>query len=247
MVARTLKKSRRAALASKRKTRSRLLGSFAGAGSRLNRPMSKAQSFPGIYLVTPLLSEAGPFLPALREALAAGNVASVLLRPAEIDPGALRRLIGDIAPPVAEAGAALMVACDPKTAQEAGADGVHVSGAEEPLAAAIKLLAPERMVGAGGLATRHDAMKAGEDGADYVLFGDWDAPLEGEALIERVQWWAEVFNIPCVAMAASLAEVGPLAEAGADFLMLGDCVWNDPRGPREAVRDARRATGDIPA
>jgi thiamine-phosphate pyrophosphorylase len=210
-------------------------------GGRLNRSMSETHTFPGIYLVTPLLEEAAPFLPALREALAAGGIASVLLRHAKMEAEALRRLIGEIAPPVQEAGAALMVACDPKTARETSAEGVHVSGAGEDLAAAIKLLAPQRMVGVGGLETRHDAMVAGENGAEYVLFGDWDAPLEGDALIERVQWWAELFNIPCVAMAGSLAGIKPLAEAGADLIMLGDCVWNDPRGPAEAVREARRA------
>ena len=36
------------------------------------------------------------------------------------------------------------------------------------------MLKPERIVGVGGLATRHDAMLAAEQGADYVMFGEPD-------------------------------------------------------------------------
>ena len=59
-----------------------------------------------------------------------------------------------------------------------------------------------------------------------------------EALLERVAWWAELFNAPCVARAETLAEVAPLAKAGADFVMLDDAVWRDARGPAAAVADA---------
>ena len=45
---------------------------------------------PGLYLVTPVLTEAESFLPALREALANAEVASLLLRMGPLD-GARRR------------------------------------------------------------------------------------------------------------------------------------------------------------
>ena len=62
--------------------------------------------------------------------------------------------------------------------------------------------------------TRHDAMLAAEAGADYVMFGEPDEDGHRpsfEAIAERVAWWAEVFEIPCVGFAASLDEVEPLA------------------------------------
>ena len=67
-------------------------------------------------------------------------------------------------------------------------------------------LKPERIAGCGGLDTRHDAMVAAEAGADYVMFGEPDTSGERpsfEAIAQRVAWWAEVFEIPCVAYAAS--------------------------------------------
>jgi thiamine-phosphate pyrophosphorylase len=82
-------------------------------------------------------------------------------------------------------------------------------------------------------------MVAAEAGADYLMFGD-NARPSLEAVIERVSWWAEVFEIPCVAFATSLDEVGPLADAGADFVAIGDAAFSDPRGAAPAVADAAR-------
>ena len=43
----------------------------------------------------------------------------------------------------------------------AGADGAHITGIEA-FAAALSTLKPDRIAGAGGLRSRHDAMLAGE-------------------------------------------------------------------------------------
>ena len=87
-------------------------------------------------------------------------------------------------------------------------------------------------------------MMVGELDVDYVMFGDpapdgWLPPLE--QVVERVSWWAEIFNVPCVAFAARLEDVAALSQAGADFVALGDAVWEDARGPAAAVRDAQAA------
>jgi len=89
-------------------------------------------------------------------------------------------------------------------------------------------LKPERIAGCGGLATRHDAMLAGESGADYVMFGEPDRNGRRpgfEAVLERVSWWAETLTIPCVGYAAGLDEVEALARAGADFIAIDEPLW----------------------
>ncbi len=63
------------------------------------------------------------------------------------------------------------------------------------------------------------------------------------AISDRVSWWAEVFEIPCVGFAAALDEVAPLAAAGADFVAVGDCVFGDARGCAAALADAARRLG----
>src|SRR5262249_29451109 len=121
-----------------------------------------------------------------------------------------------------------------------GADGAHLAGVEA-LEAALPALKPARIVGCGGLETRHDAMVAAEAGADYVMFGE---PDEGgdrpslDAVIDRVGWWAEVFEVPCIGCAGSADEVGPLAAAGAEFVAVGEWIFNAPGGPATAIKDA---------
>jgi thiamine-phosphate pyrophosphorylase len=81
-------------------------------------------------------------------------------------------------------------------------------------------------------------MSAAEAGADYVMFGEPGAAGERpsfDAIEERIAWWAEVFEAPCVAYAASDEEVAPLAKAGADFVALGDWLWRDPQAITEIV------------
>ena len=73
------------------------------------------------------------------------------------------------------------------------------------------------------------------------MFGEPDAGgarPSAEYTLERVAWWAEIFNVPCVAYAGSLDEVGPLAEARAEFVALADVVWKHPAGPAEAIKEA---------
>jgi thiamine-phosphate pyrophosphorylase len=86
-------------------------------------------------------------------------------------------------------------------------------------------------------------MLAAERGTDYVMFGEPDArglrPPFG-AIEERVAWWQEVFETPCVAFAGALEEVHALALAGADFVALGEWAWTDAATTIRAAADALR-------
>lgn len=184
---------------------------------------------PRLYLTTPRLADTGAFAGRLRTALTAADVAAVLLRLADTDEGTLIKRAKALAPVVQDAGAALLLDGRAGLVARARADGAHATGLME-FGEATEALKPDWIVGAGGLASRHDAMLAAEQGADYVMFGEPDASgarPSFEAIEERVAWWAEVFEAPCVGYAAVIGEVAPLAKAGADFVMLGDWLWAD--------------------
>jgi thiamine-phosphate pyrophosphorylase len=86
-------------------------------------------------------------------------------------------------------------------------------------------------------------MRAGESGADYVMFGepDPDGRRPGfEAVLDRVAWWSEVMVIPCVAYAAALDEVAARARAGAEFVAIGETIW------RSDIRAALDALARLP-
>jgi thiamine-phosphate pyrophosphorylase len=195
---------------------------------------------PRLYLVSPEVADAAAFADTLAAALAGADVAAVLLRLAAGDERGLINIAKKLAPLVQSAGAACLIAGHPDIVARVGADGAHLTGIEA-FTGAQAALRPDRIAGCGGLATRHDAMLAAEAGADYVLFGEPDAAgyrPSFEAVAERVTWWAEIFEPPCVGFAVSLAEVNALAAAGADFVALGDCIFTDARGPAAALADA---------
>src|ERR1700675_32895 len=185
---------------------------------------------PRLYLATPDVDDPSPLLASLPGLLAAADVAAVLLR------------VKALAPAIQQSGAAILLDGHVELVARAGADGAHLTGIEA-MEDALPSLKPDRIAGVGGLTTRHDSMAAGEAGADYVLFGEPDAKGQRpsvEAIAERLQWWAELFEPPCVGFAASREEAHEFAAAGADFVLVGDFIWADPRGAAAALTDVQQ-------
>jgi thiamine-phosphate pyrophosphorylase len=200
----------------------------------------RAASTPRLYLVTPRVADLATLRAPLLAALEAAEFAAVLLQLVPTDERALINRIKTLAPAIQERGAALLLEDHAEIVARAGADGAHLTDIDT-FSEARSGLQPDRITGCGGLITRHDAMTAGEAGADYVMFGDPDA-TDGRApfedVIERIAWWAEVFEIPCVGFAASADEIGPIAAAGADFVAIGPWIFEDPRGTAVAAAEA---------
>src|SRR6516164_5591291 len=195
---------------------------------------------PRLYLVTPPLGEAASFLRELGTALAAGDVAALLLRLEAADERTLINRANSVAAVVQRRGVVLLIDDHPELAARAGVDGAHLFGISA-LTEAIGALKPDRIAGAGGLRSRHDAMLAGEAAADYVMFGDPDRggarpPLE--AVTERLTWWSELFEPPCVGYAGSRDEIASLTQAGADFIALGEWLWMQNEAPAAAIATA---------
>lgn len=193
------------------------------------------------YLITPPIDDPAGFRPRLATTLAALKPASLLLRFVEADERGLVNRIKALAPVAQEAGVAVLVEGSAQAAVRGGADGVHV-GSNAMIGPARETLRTDRIVGVGGLRSRHDAMEAGEAGVDYVMFGEPRADgstLALSALIDRASWWAELFETPCVAYVSAAEALQPLAYTRAEFLALGPWCFDDPLGAGEAVRAAR--------
>lgn len=183
--------------------------------------MAEAEEGCQLYAVV----EAGEAAPQrLEAALGAADIASVLILPPAgraLDAPAARPLI-DIAQ---RSGAAALVAGDARLARSLGADGVHLMGADlaQAYEEARRTLGPDGVIGVDPGISRHDAMSLAEAGADYVAFGAPGHLKDREKARARrgelVAWWAEIFQVPCVAFDAETAEEArALAAAGADFV-----------------------------
>jgi thiamine-phosphate pyrophosphorylase len=197
---------------------------------------------PRLYLATPEVDDPSSLLASLPGLLADADVAAVLLRLKPTDHRTMITRIKALAPAIQQHGAAVLLDGHVELVARAGADGAHLTGIEA-MQDALPTLKPDRIAGVGGLTTRHDSMAAGEAGADYVLFGERDAKGERpsvEAIAERLEWWAELFEPPCVGFATSREEAYEFAAAGADFVLVGDLVWADPRGAAAALKEAEQ-------
>jgi thiamine-phosphate pyrophosphorylase len=199
---------------------------------------------PRLYLATPVLDDPSSLAASLPGVLTAADIAAVLVRLHAAEPRSMIARVRALAPAIQNAGAALrldgaLLDGQLELVARVGADGAHLTGIKA-LEEALPSLKPDCIAGCGGLVTRHDSMSAGELGADYVLFGEPDAQGKRpspDAIAERLQWWAELFEPPCVGYAATREEAYEFALAGADFVLVGDLVWADSRGAAAALAD----------
>lgn len=197
-----------------------------------------------LMLVTPPVEDAEAMSFRLMQAMAGGDIAAIVLRLTPGDDRSRIERVKRLAGPVQANGVALVVEDSALIATRGGADGVHVIGGPAAIAEARSSLKSERIIGAGGLRARHDAMDVGEAGVDYVMFGEPRAdgcvpPLA--AVVERAGWWAEIFETPCVAYAPDAESVPALIETGAEFVALGAWAFADGQDIRALVEAANAA------
>jgi len=193
-----------------------------------------------LYLITPpvLLPK---FPDLLASALDAGDVAAVQLRLKDVPDGELLKIIDQLRPVVQSRGVAFLLNDRPDLAVKSGCDGAHVGQSDIKAPAARKIL-KDLTLGVTCHGSRHLAMQAGEDGADYVAFGAFypTATKEPPAMaeLETLEWWAKMMEVPCVAIGGiTPANCAPLVKAGADFLAVVGAVWNHAGNPAAGVRE----------
>ncbi len=194
-----------------------------------------------LYLITPSSFDLREFAPQLEQALDGGPVASVQLRLKDVTDEAIIEAARALMPICHARDAAFIINDRPDIARKVGADGVHIGLDDTPYAEARNIVGADCIVGVTCKNSRHLAMTAGEQGADYVAFGAFfpsttkaDTTMADQ---EILTWWAELFEIPCVAIGGvTVDNAAELIEAGADFLAVSAGVWDHPQGPKAAVR-----------
>lgn len=206
--------------------------------------MTDTADAPRLVLVTPPRAEPEPFAAHLAEALDAGDVAAVLIA-GDVHGRDADELAARLVPVVQSAGAAALIADDTRLAGRVKADGVHITAGLDDLRLAVGKFGSKLIVGMGNVTSRHAAMVAGEVEPDYLFFGRPHGDTHDEPhpkALELAAWWAELTNIPAVAMAGrSLDSIARAAVSGADFVAAHDAVWAHPGGAAEAVAAAETA------
>lgn len=187
-----------------------------------------------LYLISPL-EVGGEFPVRLERALAAGKglITAFQFRVKGIDQHEAAILAAPLQAICAAHDVAFIVNDSVALAKRLKADGVHLGQDDGDPREAREELGREAQIGVTCNASRHQAMEAGEAGADYVAFGAFypSTTKDKGANAERpepeiLEWWSQIFEIPCVAIGGITPEnCRPLLDGGADFLAVSDAVW----------------------
>lgn len=189
-----------------------------------------------LYLISPL-DVGGVFPDRLARALDAGEVAAFQFRVKDVDQHEAARLAEPLQKICADREVAFIVNDSISLARRLGADGVHIGQEDGTVEEARQALGRDAQIGVTCHDSRHLAMEAGENGADYVAFGAFFPTTTKQtkhvAGLDLLEWWQAIFEIPCVAIGGvTPGNCGELIRAGADFLAVSGAVWS---GDEEAA------------
>ncbi len=176
---------------------------------------------PRLFLVTPAVISENLLLSCATAAANAGDCACIVLT-AKTSLGTISDL------------QALNLAVLVNDTELGGADGVQLDASLENVSAFRKSLGKSAMIGAFCAASRHVAMEAAEQGADYVAFSQ-NQQVKGEPLLS---WWVDLFEIPVVAFdPVGLADLDILLPQNPDFIRPSDAMLENPTIASELISE----------
>ena len=189
-----------------------------------------------LYLVSPPRIDLPAFADSLKAALRGGPVAAFQLRLKDVPEDAILRACDALLPICNAHDVAFILNDRADLAHKAGADGVHLGQSDGGIAEARALMGRDAQIGRTCHDSRHLAMEAGEQGADYVAFGAFydttTKPSHYRPAPDILTWWTTISQLPCVAIGGIFPEnAAPIIAAGADFIAVVRAVWDHPKSP----------------
>ncbi len=204
-----------------------------------------------LYIISPEKIDLHSFRKELKSAFAGGDVAVFQLRLKNVQGSEIKRAVKELLPICRDAGVPLILNDYIDLAVETGADGVHLGQEDGPEQEGFteglrEKVGDDFIIGVSCYGSKHYAMVAAEEGADYVAFGAF-YPTKTKTPKARpdpeiLEWWNTYTNVPCVAIGGIRPEnCEILVKSGANFLAAVSAIWQNPLGPEEAVRQFNEA------
>lgn len=194
-----------------------------------------------IYLISPPKIELNDFAKSLQTALKTGLVPVFQLRLKDYEDAEILKISQELKKICHDFNSLFILNDSHKLALEAGADGVHL-GCEDGLIADARKNSPKNFViGASCYDSRHLAIEAAEQGADYISFGAFFASKtkksRGNPTPQIIEWCAEMMDLPIVAIGGINNEnYKILTKSGADFIAVISYIWQHPKGVEFALK-----------
>lgn len=194
-----------------------------------------------IYLISPPQIELKTFSQRLEKALKTALVPVFQLRLKNYSDLEIAKISRELKKICHENNCLFLLNDSHQIAVDVGADGVHL-GVEDGSISLVRKKSPEKfLIGASCYDSRHLAMEAGEQGADYISFGAFfpskTKKSRGNPSVEILEWASEILNLPTVAIGGITDQnCSSLVKAGADFLSVISYVWDHSQGEAEAIK-----------
>lgn len=195
-----------------------------------------------LYLITPPSFDLHVFIDKASQAFDGGEIACLQLRLKNSHDDDILRASEVLIPLCKKYNSTFIINDRADLALKSCADGVHLGGEDTDIKKAREILGNNGIIGVSCYDSRHLAMEAGEQGADYVSFGTFfpskTKNSKGKPTTKILEWCSTYTNLPCVAIGGITPEnCAPLVKAGADFIAVISAVWDHPKGPKKAVEE----------
>ena len=193
-----------------------------------------------LYIISPANININEFPSSLEEVLKTGLVACFQLRLKNLNDQELINISKVLKPICNKFDVPFILNDRLDLANKIGADGVHLGEDDSSILDARKLLGPKAIIGASCYNSKHLAMKAAEQGANYVAFGAFfetkTKKAKTKAVMSLIEDWILISDIPCVAIGGiDSKNCHELIKAGVDFIAVVGAIWNNIDSPRKAI------------
>ncbi len=198
-----------------------------------------------IYLISPPSFDLKTFSPRLESVLKTGLVPVFQLRLKDYPKNEIVKIAREIKKICQQNNCLFILNDSYEIAVEVEVGGVHLGEGDGLISDARKKSPTNFIIGASCYDSRHLAMEAAEQGADYIAFGAFFPTTtkitRAKAEPEILEWASEILNLPIVAIGGiSDKNASGLVKSGADFLAVISYVWNHAENEVVAIKNLHR-------
>ncbi len=194
-----------------------------------------------IYLISPEKIELNLFSKSLQNALQTNLVPAFQLRLKGYVENEVEKISKELKKICHDNNCLFLLNDNFNLAHKIAADGVHLGADDGAILEARKNSPKNFIIGASCYDSRHSAIEAAQNGADYLSFGTFfpsqTKNSKGKPTIEILRWALEMFDLPIVGIGGiNNQNCKILAQEKIDFIAVISYIWQHPQGEAQAVK-----------
>ena len=194
-----------------------------------------------LYLISPAQIHLTDFINQLTSVIGDKKIGAFQLRLKDTPISEITAAIKSLLPICHDHGVPFFINDFYQLARDYDIDGIHVGQDDCNLPEIIKEFGKEKIIGVSCQNSKHLAMTAGNEGADYVSFGAFFPTQTKKNTVRAdtdiIDWWLKYTNIPCTAIGGiNHKNIAQISQTKVDFICLISAIWNHELGAKEAIK-----------